>query len=136
EALEPRREGEDVEGGEQVRYVRALAEQLDRQPRGQPLQVRAQLSITRDRDPDVTEDPRRLHQRPLPFLLGKARDVADERAVLLQRGPPVREPLEIDPERDDVARPTPVAPAIRLRRVDHLGPCRPAEPPPGATREV
>ena len=136
EALEVRRKGEHLERGEQVGDVAALTEKLEAvaQRSGELLELPAELAVAGDHEAHVRmaleHARRRRDQVAMALLLGESCDVADDPSV--EDATAAREALELDAERDDVrAEPPIVGGAIRLRRVDHLGPRRPAEPLPG-----
>src|SRR5205085_12430378 len=96
--------------------------------RSLPLELVAELPVARDDEVRLRHEARRLDQRPMILLGREPRDVADQRALRAQRRAGAVEPVEVDPEGDDVARPTAVALPIYFRGVDHLRPCQPAEP--------
>ena len=141
EALEVRREGEHLERGEQVGDVAALAEELEAvaersgelssSPRSSP----SPATTKRTSGCRSSTRARRRDQVAMALLLGEPCDVADDPSV--EDAAAACEALELDAERDDVrAEPAIVGRAIRLRRVDHLGPRRPAEPLPGSAGGV
>src|SRR5207253_10915577 len=86
EALEERREREYVERREQLRHVVARAGELDRQAGGAAFALLAQLAVADDDDADAfREEACRLEERRVVLLRREAGDVADDRAVLVQR---------------------------------------------------
>src|SRR5262249_37939876 len=128
EAFVQRREGEDIEAREQLRYIVALAGKLEGEPPGPPLQFGTQRPVADDDEARVREPLEdrggRLDEGTLILLLDEPRDVADHASVV--RASRNAEAAEVQSEWDDDAVAA-VAPTIRFRRVDHERPRQPAE---------